>query len=301
MDDTFSTCSQFDIKLKDKLFNILAFTIDFFDKHNISWFACGGTMLGAVRHNDIIPWDDDIDLMMPRKDYDKLLSLKQEFSNSNYELVSINDNGYYLTSAKIFDKRTTIWEVQRYEYVIGAFVDIFPLDMTDLNIDDYKQQHAVYSKARTSYQMALSNFTISEMLWDFKNRHPNAFLTGVQSLFYSKRSLEKKHSALLKIERMFVDSGNRYTISPSGAYGTREYFLSEWFNDFIMFPFRYLTVRVPVGYKDYLTVMYGDYLQMPPENKRISHHSQYYVNLSEALTINEVKLRIKKGNSKYEI
>lgn len=290
----------FDDKLKIKLFEILSFTIDFFNKHNLRWFACGGTMLGAVRHNDIIPWDDDIDLMMPREDYDKLLSLKHEFENTRYRIASIADKGFYLTSAKIYDATTTIWEVRRYEFLIGAFVDIFPLDSTDFDHELYNKQHLLYSKARKNYQMALSHFTFSEMIWDLKNKHPNALLTGIQSLFHN-RKLDQLYSVLLCADRMFANTGNKYTVSPSGAYGTREFFLSEWFKDYMLFPFRDLMVRVPDGYKSYLTVMYGDYMTLPPVDKRVSHHSQYYVNLTEALTLEDVKNRLKKGCPRYEV
>lgn len=290
----------FDEKLKEILFETFQFTIDFLNKHHLRWFACGGTMLGAVRHQDIIPWDDDIDVMMPREDYEKLLSLKTEFYSSNYELVSIHDKGYYLTSAKVFDKRTTIWEVRRYEYLVGVFVDIFPLDRIDLSMEEYKQQYSVYARTRESYQLSLSKFTFSEFIWDLKKRHPNALRSGIKSLFYPSKRSEFCFLELLKVERMFCNNVGRFTISPSGAYGTREFFLTEWFEGALIMPFGHLMVNVPIGFHDYLTVMYGDYLKLPPESQRVSHHGQYYVNLSEALPKEEVKTRIKK-NKYYEV
>ena len=97
-------------KLQKKTLETLKFTIDFFNKHNLRYFACGGTCLGAVRHHGIIPWDDDVDLFMPYDDYQKLLSLKAEIDNTpDYKLLTPETPGYYDPVCRITDKGTTIW------------------------------------------------------------------------------------------------------------------------------------------------------------------------------------------------
>ena len=78
---------------------------------------------------------------------------------------------------------------------------------------------------------------------------------------------------------MFNVGSGRFIASPTGAYGTREFFDSSWFLETLEVPFNDFYVKVPKGFDGYLTVMYGDYMKLPPKSKMISHHNQYYIDL----------------------
>ena len=119
-----------------KILDILKALTRICEDHGLTFYCCAGTAIGAVRHHGIIPWDDDIDVIMPRPDYDRLLEIAKKEDFGKYELVTPYDNeAYPLYFSKLSDKTTTLVEERERPCVIGLFVDIFPLDATDDDID----------------------------------------------------------------------------------------------------------------------------------------------------------------------
>ena len=93
--------------------------ISFCKEHQITYYACGGTAIGAVRHGGMIPWDDDIDVYMDRTNYNRFISLWTSLQSKypDYEVVCLGDDGYYLPLTKFADKRTTVWETPEYPFI----------------------------------------------------------------------------------------------------------------------------------------------------------------------------------------
>ena len=130
MSYTISEIQKIDLELLKQFLKIC-------DKHNLKYYIIGGTLLGAIRHKNFIPWDDDIDVAMPRKDFDIFLKVANNELKDNYKLSTYFNNKehrYYLP--KLVDLNTTIME-KRYEKInkeTHVFIDIFPIDGTPNNI-----------------------------------------------------------------------------------------------------------------------------------------------------------------------
>ena len=128
-------------ELKRIQIGILKHLDAFCKENNLTYFMCGGTLLGAVRHKGFIPWDDDIDIMMKREDYDKLIALYPKNDNSNFKLFSYElDKSFPYPFAKMDDCRTIFEEEINDSYKIGVNIDIFPIDYIT---EDLNCQHSI--------------------------------------------------------------------------------------------------------------------------------------------------------------
>lgn len=273
-------------KVKEIILQTYKYTAEFCRKHNLRFYACGGTMLGAVRHNDIIPWDDDIDLYMPREDYDKLLSLRNEMKGTGYDIVSLNDKGYYLPFAKVVNINTTIWEYPEYEFIIGEFVDIFPLD--NFNCCD---KQIIELQKRMSYDFINYKFSIrSDKFKLLKHLFLRFKLKTILRLIiygFILNNSEKNAKKIMNIHRKYTEKEGKKCVCISQWQG--KIFKREWFDDCIDIPFADTTIPVPRKYDEYLKLLYGNYMELPPLEKRISIHRIIYRNLEKGLTLEEVK------------
>lgn len=265
-------------------------------KHGITYYAGGGTLIGAVRHKGIIPWDDDIDVLMLKEDYDKFIALKQECSNSDYRILDYHDRGYYLPYAKYVDANTSIWELKEFPYVIGTFIDVFPLYHSYGNVKEVQLQVYQYKKAFFNYLLGIKAYSIKELLYNIKGKHLHGVFDWLKGVFYCKRnvnsliekfsSIEKKISALQEGEYL-IHYDTTYSIK-------QELYKKEWFKDVVELPFEDMKILAPIGYHEYLVQMYGDYMTPPPIAKQVSHHDLRYIDLTQHLSMEQIKKQIKK-------
>ena len=242
-------------------FNVLKHIADFCDKNSISYFLLGGTLLGAVRHKGFIPWDDDIDIGMPRKDYELFCSL---FNDSELTLHLPGDKHYAYPFAKVSQKQTVLNELDsKYSNVFGVYVDVFPID--DIPNDIKKQKQ--YFRRLGKYKNILSIKSVRL----FKKRP----IIKTFVLFFLKLALIFRRTEKIAI------SANRYASSfnncdfagnSSWGYGARETTKKEVFSKLVDIEFEHELFKAPENYDEWLTNVFGDYMCLPPVEKRVANH-----------------------------
>lgn len=282
---------------KKKLLSTFIAFADFCKENDLKYYVVGGTAIGAVRHHGMIPWDDDIDVSMPYDDYIKLISIRKKLNDTQYGLFSAEDKGYYLAFSKFYDRTTTIQEFKELPFVMGVYVDIFPIIESSMPFDKLVQfqdecWHFWQKVYRGGYRWTMKDFY--ECL---EQGHPGVFLHHLaDSIWY--RPMSGYYKKKVRKKEMSCKGTGRYCCSPWGFYGKKEVSEIEWVAESVSMPFEDFYVEVPIGYHQYLNNIYGDYMQLPPVEKRVNNHGHYYVNLKEHLTLEEVNCRIKMGETK---
>jgi len=280
-------------KYKEILFKTLKAFAKFCEENHLQYFGSGGTVLGAVRHQGLIPWDDDIDVYMPRKDYEQLLSLKKELKGSGYEICSIEDNDYYLPFAKFCDANTTIWELKEHPYILGIYIDIFPLDENDGNLDNAVKMRDEYGHLVANYNFSIKHFSAERLsfLWNegMKKTALLFFIKFITCRLFGKQDRFKKE--MIAYEEKIKQMKGDYLLYYYCTYGVKkELYKKEWFEGYVILPYEDFSIRVCKGYKEYLSQLFGDYMTPPPPEKRVSRHFMYYVDLDRRLSVEEIKM-----------
>ncbi len=263
-------------ELQNLEFEILQAFHDFCEKNNLRYYLGGGTLIGAIRHKGFIPWDDDIDLMMPRPDYDKLIELTQkEHKLDEYRSVDymyFNDNA--LTSIlRIFDNRTELtFTNYRVEKKFGCWIDIFPIDGLS---DSFKKRKKQFKKARILQDALILNDT----KFGAKRRSKLATVLQYGLLpalpFVYMVGHERWIRKLDKLSKKYDYETATYVGVLEGRAGYKEAMLKENLEPAILVDFWGKKFYAMANYHEYLTNLYGDYMT-PPENPVSRHEIDVY-------------------------
>lgn len=252
----------------------------------MQYFCIGGTLIGAVRHQGFIPWDDNIDVVMPRPDYDRLIELSKTLTHEKYEVIYPKaDSNYYMASAKMRDKSTTLIESKDINFNIGLFMDIFPLDGVAASPEQRKKDINYFNRLKIKLKILsyFPNVNLKEAIKRFKEGHYKSSFAELLFSFFKPLHRKKVIMKIDKFLKKYSYDEAKYIGFYSGAWGEKEFWRKELFCSYREGVFENVKVRIPIGYDEILRQVYGDYMSLPPVEKQKSHHNFVYVNLDNRL------------------
>lgn len=235
-------------------------------ENNLRYSIAFGTLLGAVRHKGYIPWDDDIDVIMPRMDYIKFLSVAHEMKE-NHKLISIETEKDFMSPlAKIIDTNTVLHQKEHVAERIdlGVYIDVFVLD------------YIPESKKKTNRVYKVCN--ILQKGWSFCENGPSAQCSPILRMLRrcaNRTKLARVFSILLNSYAKKIRVCNGMLSNLLFGYSDRSYYVmpENVFDQLEEYDFEKIKVLGLKDYDKYLTRWYGDYMELPPVESRVLHHS----------------------------
>ena len=258
---------------------ILDIVVDICDRFDLRYYLMYGTLIGAVRHQDFIPWDDDLDIMMPREDYNRLL----EIIKKNPKLLkgmklfdpTLNDNYPYMIG-RVSNPNYKIVMDNEKPYGMGLFIDIYPFDGLGNSFKNainkgIKGDHLsslLYQSSREKCKIEVTKSFFRKII-----KYPTFKISKLIGSKYFKKQIFK-----LEKENLFSFDNSKYVgclVWLSG--GKKDIFYRDWFGKGKMAYFGKKKYRIPNNSDKVLTHIYGDYMKLPPKKDRVGHHNYYVI------------------------
>ena len=236
-------------------------------EHNIHYSMSGGTLIGAIRHRGFIPWDDDIDIMLTREDYNRLIcSIQEKFNNGErrYKILTHDiDHDFKFPYAKVVDESTIVIEDVKGCKNFGVFIDIFPIDYIPSG-----KCSTLFIKQRVLYYL----LNIKRLRWE-KGR---SFIKNILIIISQFALLPLSDDKIISLMDKVANNASKFPTKRRSClvwgYGKKEIVPASIHDNHIDLPFedrKYMAIK---DYDIYLTSLFGDYMQLPPEEKQVTHH-----------------------------
>lgn len=239
------------------------------EENGLKWFVHAGTMLGAVRHQGFIPWDDDIDVVMPREDYDRLCQLAPTvFSGPYFYQCEETDHFFARTFSRLRNSETTaLLENERpfrYPFNQGIFIDVFPMDNVPANPEErklYYQDIALLGAKAVQWRTMIHFYRpktgkglVKRVNYWLKHLYYKYIFKGGYRYY-----LDKHYDRITQYDGGDTGWVGESIISPLGRHLWR----AEWFNETVLLPFEMLEVPVPASYEECLSASFGSDWKTP--------------------------------------
>lgn len=253
-----------DMETREIQIELLDVLHEYCTNHGLQYFIIAGTLLGAVRHHGYIPWDDDIDVVMMRNDYDTLI---RDFKSSSHRIISSETaDSYPLPFAKL-EKLGTYTEegMVVYKDILGINIDIFPVDFVPSSKEERERIFKKNNRLR--------------WLLDQKGTFPTNEMSTVKRLEHAVFQFVSLPLSLKKIMNMIRKNATSTNASDTDkcaevvwGCGEREVVSTDVFSDSVELQFEEKTYKAPKGWDKWLSSRYGDYMKLPPIEQQVTHH-----------------------------
>lgn len=241
----------------------------FCEENSLRYYIIGGTLLGAIRHNGFIPWDDDMDIAMPRKDFERFLEI---YPQNKYKIITYKsgrDYKYYLP--KLYNEDYIIKE--KTGNITNLFIDIFPID----GMPDNALKRKIHIFKILYHRMKVS-FYYNDTIDMEKQRKPyEKVLIIIAKAVPLKKIINpiREKNIIDKLLKMNLMDKSFFSGTIMGAYRDREIVETRLFGKPMKYVFEDIELYGPEYYDEYLRHIYnGDYMQLPPAEKRTSHATE---------------------------
>jgi lipopolysaccharide cholinephosphotransferase len=219
-----------------------------------------------MRHQGFIPWDDDVDLGMPRKDFESLNRFVDMKGRYEIETYSSKNLDYCYPYAKIYDTTTTLVEHKRINVSRGVFIDIFPLDVIGDSIEESYHNYKIIEKKYRYYLSLVAGIRKG------RSFTKNLAVLLARLIPFGFANQIKVRIQLNRLCTAISPESGKYGGNLFGAYGKKEIVKMSLFEKPIRYPFEDMMLCCPSGSEEYLEKIYGNWRELPPIEKRFSHH-----------------------------